>query len=44
MTREEILAQIVTLEKEVVRLQVRLRDLYLQVREGLDDSDSDVVE
>ena len=38
MDKEEILAQIVVLEKELVKLQLRLRDLHLQIREGLDNS------
>lgn len=36
MTRAEILAHIVMINAEIVALQNRLRDLYLQIKSGLD--------
>lgn len=38
MTLDEILAKILVLEMEVVKLQMRIHDLYEQIREGLDGS------
>jgi hypothetical protein len=51
MTPEDVMAHIIVLEGEVVKLQNRLRDLYLQIREDserasspLDNPSSDAVE
>lgn len=40
MTINEILAKLLVLEMEAVKLQMRIHDLYEQIREGLDDSTS----
>lgn len=43
LTKAEIMAKIAALEKQLVKVQLELRDLWLQIHEGLDCQDLDVV-
>ena len=40
MTQDEILARLLVLEHTVGKLQSEIQDLFMQIREGLDNGDT----